>query len=111
MLSGKKRYLVTIVVVAVLLAGYLVFLLRLVPDPWVSRKGVPRNFGDVEFFSLGETPIPATARALRTSEVTREETADKLSFNWEDTKQRWQRFRKGRIPPKFVADHNQMISL
>lgn len=105
----KNRYWISIGFLgAALLTGYFLFLSNI--DPWVSPNNESRDFGDLEFFTDAETPIPSTPPALNRSEVQRKMTKEKLSFLWQDTKQRWRRSQVGRIPPRFVDDERQVIA-
>lgn len=71
---------------ALLLIGAVVAGIFLLPqeDRWVSRKGVPRSFGDTEFFTRSETLLPSGLKTLAASAVKREQVDRKLSFIWEE---------------------------
>lgn len=110
----RKKKLVarlTIAVAFIALWGA-VIVLFFPKNQWVSRIGVPRDFGDVKFFTEAEMSIPTGLAALRSDEVKRELTDEKLSFIWEEPKAAWQRAEIiGRIPPRYPDDENQIVTL
>lgn len=84
--------------------GALVFFLP--KDRWISRIGVPRDFGDMEFFTSDATEIQAGRQALRSSEVTREVTDEAVTFTWDQQKPD----RDGFIPRRFESDENRVVT-
>lgn len=110
----RKKKLVarlTIAVAFVALWGA-VIVLFFPKNQWVSRIGVPRDFGDVKFFTEAETSIPIGLAALRSDEVKRELPDEKLSFIWEEPKAARQRAEIiGRVPPRYPDDENQIVTL
>lgn len=93
-----------------LVAGFL--FLRSQHDPWVSRKGVARDFGGTEFFTDGETLLHSGLKALPVSAVKREQVDQKLSFIWEETAANWKRAElMGRIPPRYTDNEKQVVTL
>lgn len=110
----RKKTLVARLTIAVAFVALwsAVIVLFFPKNQWVSRIGVPRDFGDVKFFTEAETSIPTGLAALRSDEVKRELTDEKLSFIWEEPKAAWQRAEIiGRIPPRYPDDENQIVTL
>lgn len=110
-MKGKQAFIVA--AVAVLLIGAFVAGIFLLPqeDRWISRKGVPRSFGDTEFFTRPETLLPSGLKTLAVSEVKREQVDRKLSFIWEEPAANWKRAEVlGRIPPRQTDDEQQIVS-
>jgi len=98
---------------ALLLIGAVVAGIFLLPqeDRWVSRKGVPRSFGDTEFFTRSETLLPSGLKTLAVSAVKREQVDRKLSFIWEEPAANWKRAAPlGRIPPRYTDDEHQVVT-
>lgn len=110
----KRNQVFILATVVLLLIGVGVAGIFLLPreDRWVSQKGVPRNFGDSEFFTRSETLLPSGLKTLAVSEVKREQVDRKLSFIWEEPAANWKRAeRLGRIPPRYTDDENQVVAL
>jgi len=110
----RKKALVTRLTFAVAFVALwgAVILVFFPKNQWVSRLGVPRDFGDVKFFTEAETSIPTGLVALRSGEVKRELTDEKLSFIWEEPTAAWQRAEIiGRVPPRYTDDEKQVVTL
>lgn len=110
----KRKQAFFLVALALLLIGAVVAGIILPPqeDPWISRKGVPRNFGDTEFFTRSETSLPSGLKAPAASEVKRERVDRNLSFIWEEPAVNWKRAElMGRTPPRYTDDENQIVTL
>lgn len=104
----RKKTIVTRLTIATTLValwgGALVFFgLR---DRWISRIGVSRDFGDMEFFTSEASAIRADRQALRSSEVTREVTDEAVTFTWDQQKSD----RDGFIPRRFECDENRVVT-
>lgn len=104
----RKRTLITRICLALvagaLWIGALVFFLP--KDRWVSKVGVPRDFGDMEFFTSDASAIRAERQALSSSEVTREVTDEAVTFTWDQQKPD----RDGFIPRRFESDENRVVT-
>lgn len=110
----KRKQAFFLAALALLMIGAVVAGIFLLPqeDPWISRKGVPRSFGDTEFFTRAETLLPSGLKALAASEVKREQVDRKLSFIWEEPAANWKRAElMGRIPPRYTDDEKQVVTL
>lgn len=109
----KRKQAFILAAVALMLIGAVVTGIFLLPqeDRWVSRKGVPRSFGDTEFFTGSETLLPSGLKTLAASAVKREQVDRKLSFIWEEPAANWKRAALlGRIPPRHTDDEHQVVT-
>ncbi len=110
----KRKQAFILAAFALLLIGAVVAGILLLPqeERWVSRKGVPRSFGNTEFFTRSETLLPSGLKTLAVSAVRREPVDRKLSFIWEEPAANWKRAEVlGRIPPRYTDDENQVVTL